>query len=155
MEAVWLLVLESAAFRSSTWPSKGTCFIAQAAHCHLPRGNVPSLLPPEPGLGTSTLPLTEICLAGLCRDQCLLSQKWQSHLLPRTWKGAFAHNKKIWGGWGANLSQNSKFFTHLLDSLGKNASSSTNSPQLLGTPESSELLRSLNAVQVGYVKFIT
>lgn len=59
-----LLVLESAAFLSSTWPSKGTCFIVQAAHCHLPRGNVPSLLPPEPGLGTSTLPLTEICLAG-------------------------------------------------------------------------------------------
>lgn len=52
------------------------------------------------------------------------------------------------------MSQNSKKFTYLLNLLGNNQSS-TNSSQVLGMPESSELLRSLNTVQVGYVKFIT
>lgn len=53
------------------------------------------------------------------------------------------------------MSQTGKEFMYLLSLLSNSPSSSTNSPQLLGTPESSEMLRSLNTIQVGYVKFIT
>jgi len=155
MEAVWLTVLESVACISSTWPP-------QRQWLHVPG------CPPSPsqgqhppgcslhstGLVASILSPAEICLAGLYGDQHLSSQKLQGHLLLWTSKGAFAQKNKIWG-WRGNLSQNSKEFTYLRGVLGNNPSSTTNSPHVLVTPESSELLRSLNTIQVGYVTFIT
>lgn len=93
----------------------------------------PRLLPPELVLGSSIPPPAEICLAGLYRDQRLSSQKWQGHLLLWTEEEAQNKNKKIWGGGRGNLSRNSRKFTYPVGLLGNNPSSSTNSPQVLGT----------------------
>lgn len=130
-------------------------FISQAAHCCLPRGQCPSGCSLQSRAGVAAFhhlrrSAQRVCTAIRASPHknenatCCCLDKERSTCSPQ----GLGRRR---GKWISN-SKDLTFFSML---LGKNPPTSINTPGVLGTPESLEMLRYLNTVQGRYMKFIT